>query len=161
MDSAKPNAVDPSKRFVTVVLAAGVIVLIAAIALGENMGDRVLVDATDNGRNVQSPLVTPLPEPTSNGPYGPGWKSTQALAAAPDPRFPDPRIPPKPLPTIPPTPKPSPTARAPWTPNPNVPIWDQTPPPSGSPLASPSPSPAGNTTVASPMPIPTVSIPPL
>ncbi len=33
---------DPSKRFVTLVLAAGVLVLIAAIALGERMGNRVL-----------------------------------------------------------------------------------------------------------------------
>jgi hypothetical protein len=144
---------DPTKRFVTLVLAAGVIVLIGAIALGERMGERVLVDATDSGSNVQSPLVTPLPESTATGPYGPDWKRTQPLAAATDPNFPDPRIPPKPLPTLPPTPKPTATPK--WTPNPNIPIWDQTPPGSASP--TPAPSPSDQTIIASPQPTGTPS----
>jgi hypothetical protein len=143
---------DSTKRFVTLVLAAGAIVLVAAIALGERMGDRVLVEATDSGSSAQSPLVTPLPESTATGPYGPDWKSTQPLAAAADPRFPDPRVPPKPLPTLPPTPKATATPK--WTPNPNVPIWDQTPPGSSSPSAPPSPSasPGDDTIIASPQP---------
>ncbi len=129
---------DPSKRFVTVILAAGVLVLLAAILLGERMGDRVMVDAANGGSLGKTPFITPVPAPTT-GAYGPDWKRTQALAAAPDPQFPDPRVPPKPLPTLPhtPTPMPSPT----WTPNPNIPIWDQTPPPNGQRSPSPSPSP--------------------
>lgn len=132
-------------------LAAGVLVLLAAIALGERMGDRVLIEASDSGNNAQSPLVTPLPESTTSGAYSPDWKVTQALAAAPDPRFPDPRVPPKPLPTLA-SPSPSPSPKPRWTPNPNIPIWDQTPPPSGSPSVSPSPSQDPNTIVASPQP---------
>ena len=107
-----------SKRFVTAVLALGVIVLLAAIIFGERMGDRVLTDAADSGSDTQTPLVTPLPEATSTGDYGPDWKASQALAAAPDPHFPDPRIPPKPLPTLA-TPSPSPKPTPTWTPNPD------------------------------------------
>lgn len=147
-----------SKRFVTAVLALGVIVLLVAIILGERMGDRVLTDAADSGSDTQTPLVTPLPEATSTGDYGPDWKATQALAAAPDPHFPDPRIPPKPLPTLA-TPSPSPKPTPTWTPNPdsNVPVWDQTPPPSPSPSGSPSSSAGDTTKVASPPPDPTTT----
>ncbi|HTZ55471.1 MAG TPA: hypothetical protein VMB20_10455 [Candidatus Acidoferrum sp.] len=144
----------PSNRFATVLLAAGVVVLLIAILLGEHMGDRVMTEAAESGSLNTTPIVTPVPEPTT-GPYGPDWKNTQALAAAPDPHFPDPRVPPTPLPTpeAPPTPKPTPT----WTPNPNIPIWDQTSLPSPTPSAttfeqdssqtgppSPSPSPSTN-----------------
>ncbi|HTV91081.1 MAG TPA: hypothetical protein VMG98_00025 [Verrucomicrobiae bacterium] len=120
-------------RFVTMVLGAGVVVLLAAILLGEHMGDRVMVEAADSGNLTQTPLITPVPQPTDR-PYGPDWKNSQPLAAAGDPRFPDPRIPPKPLPTPERTPSPSPTPT--WTPNPNVPIWDQTRLPSPSPSAT-------------------------
>jgi len=136
-------------RFATTILAAGVVVLLVAILLGEHMGDRVMTEATENGNISQTPLITPIPQQT-DGPYGPDWKSSQTLAAAGDPRFPDPRIPPKPLPTPerPPAPSPTPT----WTPNPSLPIWDQT--------KIPSPTPATTTfseesTEASPSPVPT------
>lgn len=115
---------DPSKRFITLVLAAGVLVLFAAIAIGQRMGDRVLGQAANSGPAAM-PLITPAPS-ASPIPYGPDWKRSQTLAAAPDPGFPDPRIPPKPLPTLPPTPKPAPATHTP-TPNPNLPIWDQSP----------------------------------
>jgi len=118
---------NPQNRFATIVLAAGVVVLLVAIILGEYMGDRVMTEAAENGNVNTTPIVTPVPEAT-NVPYGPDWKREQALAAAPDPRFPDPRVPPKPLPTPEASPTPTPTPK--WTPNPNVPIWDQTPPPS-------------------------------
>ena len=120
---------DPSKRYVTTVLAAGVVVLLLAILLGEHMGDRVLVEAVDTGSAATTPLISPVPEPTSTGPYGPDWKNSQTLAAAPDPHFPDPRVPPKPLPT-PEKPSPAPSPSPSWTPNPKVPVWDQTAPPS-------------------------------
>jgi hypothetical protein len=118
---------NPSNRFATTLLAAGVVVLLVAIVLGEHMGDRVMTEAAESGNINTTPIVTPVPEATT-GPYGPDWKSTQTLAAAGDPNFPDPRVPPKALPTPPPPPTPSPTPK--WTPNPNVPIWDQTEPPS-------------------------------
>jgi hypothetical protein len=120
---------NPSNRFATLLLAAGVVVLLVAIVVGEHMGDRVMTEAAENGNLNTTPIVTPVPEATT-GAYGPDWKNTQTLAAAGDPHFPDPRVPPKPLPTPPPQPTPSPTPK--WTPNPNIPIWDQTEPPSAS-----------------------------
>ena len=129
---------DPSKRFATLVLAAGVVVLLLAIVLGERMGDRVLVQAADNGASNAQVIVTPLPAGATAEPYGLNWRSSQTLAAVPDPGFPDPRVPPKPLPTAQPRPTPTPTPK--WTPNPNVPIWDQQPPAS----ASASPTPGGS-----------------
>lgn len=138
---------DPSKRFVTIVLAAGVLVLLIAIAIGQRMGTRVLVQASNSGNLDATPIVTPIPATTS-GPYGPDWKRSQTLSAAVDPGFPDPRVPPKPLPTPEPvaTPRPHPK----WTPNPNLPIWDQTalPSPSGSPSASPSEEPSPSASVS-------------
>ena len=127
---------DPSKRFVTLVLAAGVLVLLIAIAIGQRMGTRVLVQANNSGNLDATPIVTPL-APSTPSAYGPDWKRSTTLAAAVDPGFPDPRVPPKPLPTPEPTPKATPTPK--WTPNPKIPIWDQTalPSPSESPSASP------------------------
>ncbi|MGB6986377.1 MAG: hypothetical protein WBD74_10435 [Candidatus Aquilonibacter sp.] len=143
-----------SNRFVTALLGAGVVVLLVAIALGEHMGDRVLTEAAENGSLSTTPIVTPVPEATT-GPYGPDWKNSQTLAAAPDPRFPDPRVPPKPLPTAepPPTPKPTPT----WTPNPNIPIWDQSRPPNSTPTPTDAPedylpAAAGSTPAPTPTP---------
>ena len=122
---------DPSRRFATLVLGAGVLVLLGAILLGESMGDRVMVQAVDSGVTNASVIVTPLPVGASSAPYGPDWHSSQTLSAAADPNFPDPRIPPKPLPTpfSAATAKPKPK----WTPNPNIPIWDQTTLPSSTP----------------------------
>lgn len=153
---------DPSKRFVTIILAAGVLVLLIAIAIGQRMGTRVLVQATSSDNMDSTPILTPMAAPTV-APYGPDWKSSQTLSAAVDPGFPDPRIPPKPLPTPEPTARPTPTPK--WTPNPKLPIWEQTvlPSPSASPSASPSdePSPGpsvspgaspGTTAVATPQP---------
>ena len=133
---------DPSKRFVTYVLAAGVLVLLAAIAIGEHMGDRVLGRANDRALS-SVPVVTLTPQPVQSiGPYGPDWKRSQTLSAAGDPGFPDPRVPPKPVPTPEPTPKPTTRPSPIRTLNPNVPIWDQTPIPSVQPSPSASESPA-------------------
>jgi len=117
---------DPSKRFVSLVLVAGIVVLIAAISLGERMGERGLGGA-QHGNLLPTVVVTPE-APGSLAPYGPNWKREQAIAAAPDPRFPDPRVPPEPLPTPIPRPRPATPTPAP-TPsiNPNIPIWDQRP----------------------------------
>jgi hypothetical protein len=132
--------IDPSKRFITVVLGLGVVVLLLAIFIGEHMGDRVLGSAIEQRTNaVQAIAITPGPAKSAM-PYGPNWKSSQALAAAGDPGFPDPRIPPQPLPTPPkasPTPSPSPTP----TINPNIPIWRQQPLPKTSARSALSPGP--------------------
>lgn len=136
---------DPSKRFLTLVLAAGVIVLVAAIVVGERAGGRVFVAAQKEGSLETSPIVTPLPQSTadSNG-YGPDWKRSQTLAAAVDPGFPDPRVPPVAPPTPAPEPKRTSTPRPDWTPNPKLPIWDQTPPPTPSASPEESATPAGS-----------------
>jgi hypothetical protein len=135
---------DPNRRFLTLVLALGTAVLLVAILVGEQMGDNVMTNAVDKGGTLASSVVvTPAPS-QSPGPYGPGWSRSDALAAPPDPRFPDPRVPPVPLPTRPPaTPAPTPPPSTP-TPNPNIPIWRQQPlptmSPSGQPSEGPSPS---------------------
>jgi hypothetical protein len=119
------------------VLAAGVVVLLVAIAIGERMGDRVLVAAVDSGGSNAQVIVTPVPPSATSAPYNADWRASQTLAAAPDPGFPDPRVPPRPLPT--PIPEPTATPTPKWTPNPNIPIWDQTPPGSATPKPSAQP----------------------
>jgi hypothetical protein len=126
-------------RFPTIVLAVGAAVLLLAVAIGERMGNRVIGQA--NEQTLQSVIpqaVTPAPD-ASPQPYGPDWKRSQALSAAGDPRFPDPRVPPQPLPTLAPTPTPHPTPIPTPTPNPNIPIWRQRP----FPTVVPSQAPAG------------------
>jgi len=132
-----------SYRLPTIVLAAGVVVLLVAVAIGERMGARVIGQA--NQQTLQSVVpeaVTPAPD-ASPQPYGPDWKRSQALSAAGDPHFPDPRVPPKPLPTPIPTPKPTLTPVPTPTPNPNVPVWRQKPLPTVTPSAEPSPAGSG------------------
>ena len=119
---------DPSKRFLTLVLLAGTAVLLLAIGLGQRMGDKVLGSATEQRLGgLQNLVVTPAPNQTT-GPLGPDWKRSQSLAAAPDPGFPDPRVPPQPLPTPVPRPTTAKQTPKPATPNPNLPIWRQTKP---------------------------------
>lgn len=152
---------DPSKRFLTVVLLLGTVVLLLAIAIGERMGDRVLGNATERRLDANI-VITPAPNQTA-GPFGPDWKRSQALAAAPDPGFPDPRVPPVPLPTPQPRPsvQPASAIRPTATPtiNPAIPIWRQKPlptvTPAGSPAAAGSPTPVPTET-----PVPGPSVPP-
>lgn len=157
---------DPSKRFITVILALGIIALVAGIAVGERSGDRVIGQVTEKRVESIAPVtVTPAPEKKKALPYGPDWKRTDVMAAAEDPGFPDPRVPPAVVPTPTPTPKfkprpptigPSPTP----TPNMNLPIWRRaaplptaTPVQSGSPSIQPSGSPAAQAqATASPQP---------
>ncbi len=126
-------------KFPALVVAAGAIVLLLAVALGQRMGDHALRQA--NEQQLQSIIPTPLPSgaDASPQPYGPNWKRSQALSAAGDPHFPDPRVPPQPLPTLPPTPKPTPTpvVTPTPTPNPNIPIWRQRPLPTITPSEQP------------------------
>ncbi|MBV8344729.1 MAG: hypothetical protein JO190_07020 [Candidatus Eremiobacteraeota bacterium] len=144
----------------TILLAVGAAVLLIAVAIGERMGDRVIGQATEQTLQSVGPVsVSPSPN-ASPQPYGPDWKRSQALSAAGDPHFPDPRVPPQPLPTLPPTPKPRPTPVPTPTPIPNVPIWRQKPlptvPPTVAPVLpateapSPQASPPGSTAPAPP-----------
>ena len=135
-------------KFPTIVLAAGALVLLVAVFIGQKMGDRVMQQATEMQLQSTTPTAIPSPEDSAPQGYGPDWKRSQALSAAGDPRFPDPRVPPKPLPTAPPAPKPTATPMATPTINPNVPIWRQKPLPTFRPTEAPSeevsPSPEGS-----------------
>ncbi len=142
------------------VLLLGIIVLVGAIAIGEREGDRVIGSGTEKRLSSVAP-VTVTPEPASGpttAPYGPNWKRTDVMAAAPDPGFPDPRVPPIPLPTPLPPPKYTPAPRTPRpvatptpsptpTPNLNLPVWRRSAPlprittrPTGSPSPAPTAS---------------------
>jgi len=150
---------NPSTRFATVLLAAGALILLLAVVIGERMGNRVIGEATDQTlQSVTAAAVTSAPNASPQA-YGPDWKRSQALSAAGDPRFPDPRVPPQPLPTLAPTPTPRPTPIPTPTPNPNIPIWRQKPFPTLAPSSSAggqnpaAPSPPGNE--VSPEPSPT------
>lgn len=138
---------DPSKRFITIVLALGVAVLVFAISFGERAGDKVIGQVTEKRLDSIAPVsVTPAPRQTSSGPYGPDWKRTTVMSAAEDPQFPDPRVPPLPPPTAPPLKpfKPKPVSVVPTpsaTPNMNIPIWRRMAPlPTASPVGTGTPA---------------------
>ena len=139
---------DQSKRFVTLVLCAGILVLLLAIVLGEGMGQNVLRNVNQGNLASIPVAITPNPDPSS-APYGPNWKAPQALAAAPDPGFPDPRVPPVALPTA--IPRPSVEPQATPTPNLALPIWRRQ-----APLPTPGAG-AVNQTTVTPAPQPTSS----
>ena len=159
--------IDSPKRLATLVLLLGIVVLVGAIAIGEREGDRVIGGVTEKRLSSVAPVtVTPEPgsEPTT-APYGPNWKRTDVMAAAPDPGFPDPRVPPAPLPTpLPPpkytppppsTPRPVPTASPSPTPTPNLnlPVWRRTAPlPGLNPRATAAPTSPTPTASTSPQP---------
>jgi hypothetical protein len=93
----------------SVVLIAGGVVLLVAIAIGIAMGNRVLGQVA--GR-VPSFSTTPVPLATASPGFAanvPIWKRTQVMSVATDPHFPDPRVTPEPevVPTKPPTPRPT------------------------------------------------------
>ncbi len=139
---------DPSKRFITLVLLLGIAVLVTAISFGAHEGDKVIGQVTEKRLDSIAPVsVTPAPVQKSSSPYGPNWKHTDVMSAAADPGFPDPRIPPMPVPTPPPPPKNTPTPKAvPATPSPtpnmNLPIWRRAAPlPTASAVATLTPVP--------------------
>jgi len=156
---------DPQKRRLSVILLAGAALLIVAIFVGKAMGDRVMTHVTEQGQTGvgSALLLSPAPAPSDVSPYGPNWKRTQVLAAATDPGFPDPRVPPAALPSAAPTPKATPRPKATAKPTPVAnptftvaPAPMPSPSPSGSPSpgASPAvtPSPQGSPAVGPPVP---------
>ncbi len=129
----------PRANLSITIVAAGIILLIA-IAVGNEMGNRVLGQATERGPAIlATPVATPLGADADQN--DPNWRHSRILSVATDPAFPDPRVtpepPPPPPPTRPPTaaPTPSPTptaaARAPYT-SPPLPIPLVTPSPEAS-----------------------------
>jgi hypothetical protein len=115
---------DPGKRRTSLILIGAAALLLISIWIGKSMGDRVIRKATEEGQTGVATAVAVAASPGASGdatPFGPNWKRTQVLAAAPDPGFPDPRVPPEPLPTVPPTPKPTPRPKDTPTPAPTAP----------------------------------------
>jgi hypothetical protein len=143
-------------RSTTLVLALGAAVLVIALFIGQGMGDRVMQQATGQQEQAAEPSAIPSAANGSPQPYGPDWKRSQSLSAAGDPHFPDPRVPPQPIPTLAPTPKPVITATPVPTPTPNrnIPIWRQQPLPTVEP-SSPEESPVPPPPEGSPEPSPT------
>jgi hypothetical protein len=119
----------PSRRFLSWSLIAGSIVLLVAIAIGNQLGERVLSQVTERTQPLPTPIA-PSPVPTqSQGPQS--WKQVQVTAVATDPHFPDPRV----TPPRPPTPKPTPSPTPVPTPSPSFnPFF-------GPAIASPQPAP--------------------
>ena len=75
----------------------GGIILLIAIAVGNEMGNRVLGQATERGPAI---LATPVATPVGADP-DPGdvnWRRSQVVSVATDPAFPDPRVTPPPPP---------------------------------------------------------------
>ncbi len=93
---------------VSTVLIAGALVLLIAIAIGNNMGNRVLGQI---GSRAAGAVATPVPSPSAgdedDGVSHVLWKRRQVLSVATDPAFPDPRVTPEPPP---PPPPPTPSA---------------------------------------------------
>lgn len=147
---------DPNKRALTAILLLGILALAAGIVVGEYQGGRIFGRAIEQRPNaIASGIPTPAPLQTGVKPYGPDWKRTQVMAAATDPGFPDPRVPPAALPTPRPTPKrtptPAPGASPSATPNLNLPIWRRNAPlptASGTPVPGPSLNPSGEPIVS-------------
>jgi hypothetical protein len=96
------------------------IVLLAAILIGQQIGDHTLFSATER-RLALPDTITPVPDATMSdaGLLSENWKKAQVVSVATDPAFPDPRVTPPPTPTPRPTPSPKPTPRPTPTPAPD------------------------------------------
>lgn len=133
-------------RTALVFIAMGM-VLLAAIAVGQKIGEQAIFGTTQRRVPVAGPLATPVPDATPSGEPGVSlnWKRLQVVSVATDPAFPDPRVTPPPTPR-PPTPKPTNSP----TPVPDlIPSGVYTSPPLPIPIASHDPN-------ETPEPIPNV-----
>jgi hypothetical protein len=96
----------------TITLIVAGAVLLLAIAIGNEMGNRVLGQATERGPAIAAtPVATPLAQETSAVSEA-NWRRVQIVTVATDPAFPDPRVTPEP------PPPPRPVATRPATPSP-------------------------------------------
>jgi hypothetical protein len=89
----------PRVSLSVLLLACGV-VLLAAIAVGNRMGNRVLVQVSHRTESVPTPFFSPPPEEKKDRQVSLSWKRTQLVSVATDPAFPDPRITPVPPPPV-------------------------------------------------------------
>jgi hypothetical protein len=145
----------------TITLVVAGAVLLLAIAVGNEMGNRVLGQATERGPAiVATPVATPVAQDTSAA-LGANWRRVQVVTVATDPAFPDPRVtpepPPPPRPSTPRPPTPSPRPARTESPRSTVPY---TSPPLPIPLvthgtdeAAQSPSPDATTPSPGPTPL--------
>ena len=132
----------PRANLSVTLIVAGVTLLVA-IAIGNEMGNRVLGQATERGPAI---AATPVATPVPNGTNAPGmimWKRQQVVTVATDPAFPDPRV----TPTVPPPP---PTA---------APVLRRLPTPSPRPTQAPAPEPTVSRPpyTSPPLPLPLVT----
>jgi len=81
------------------------LVLLVAIVVGQQIGERTIFGATERRVVIPEQLITPVPvdTPGPNEALSRNWKRLQVVSVATDPAFPDPRV------TPPPTPTPKPT----------------------------------------------------
>jgi hypothetical protein len=87
------------------------VVLLAAIAVGQQIGEHTIFGATGHRVAIPEPTITPVAVDTG-GPdeeVSRNWKRLQVVSVATDPAFPDPRVTPKPTPSPRPTPSPKPS----------------------------------------------------
>jgi hypothetical protein len=84
------------------VLAA--FVLLVSIFVGNNMGNRVLVQVAARTEVAPTPLVTAITV-VKDVQSALGWKKIEVISVATDPAFPDPRVTPPPVVTPKPVPR--------------------------------------------------------
>jgi hypothetical protein len=130
----------PNRRPRTALMLVGMgVVLLAAIAIGQQIGERTIfgADATQRRIDVPAMSITPVPDDTAapDEAISRNWKRLQVVSVATDPAFPDPRVTPTPARTPKPTPKPTPTP----SPTPS-PVELYTSPPLPVPIASHDPA---------------------
>jgi hypothetical protein len=115
------------------------VLLLVAIAIGQQIGDHTLFSATQARLQLPDDTITPVPDDTPDADdqlLSKNWKRLQVVSVATDPAFPDPRVTPPPTPTPRPTPSPRPTPRPTPTPTPEPDNDLYTSPPLPMPLAS-------------------------
>lgn len=126
----------PGRGFLSGALVLGGLVLLTAIVIGNQLGDRVLTQVAT--RTQAGPILpTPVPASSQSAPP-PDWKKIQVTSVATDPHFPDPRV-------TPPTPRPTPTAKPTPTPKPKASPSASAPPPQQTPYPAYTPPPLGPT----------------
>jgi hypothetical protein len=124
----------PSRHPRTALLLVGMgVVLLAAVVVGQQIGEHTIFGAIQRRVEIPEQNVTPVPEdtPGPNEAISRNWKRLQVVSVATDPAFPDPRV------TPPPTPTPRPTRSPTPLPLPTLsPVEIYTSPPLPIPLAS-------------------------
>jgi zinc metalloprotease ZmpB len=86
------------------------VVLLAAVVVGQQIGEHTIFGATEHRVELPEPTITPVAQETGQAEeISRNWKRLQVVSVATDPAFPDPRVTPRPAPTPRPTPSPKPS----------------------------------------------------